>query len=196
VALTVIDHVFTDAIGALRESFANSLLERQAFEEHFQSDILTGDLTWETSYGLPGEEVPPRTLAHVTLTWPSWSQAIYRIWYLQEELEDLPSIDLEIVFRAQFLPTSASVDGLHDLGGESLDLPGFEKLEREGVTLESTHVSGAEVEFAAEVTFSGMYQLTEAALQDGSSEVLDTAFTSLAQWIASTLVRLGDTMTR
>ena len=50
----MLDHVFTDAIGALRDTFENALLERQAFEERFQADVLLGDLTWETSYGLPG----------------------------------------------------------------------------------------------------------------------------------------------
>ena len=51
----MLDHVFTDAISALRDAFEAAFLERQAFEEHFQSDVLLGDLTWETSYGLPGE---------------------------------------------------------------------------------------------------------------------------------------------
>ena len=39
----VLDHVFTDAIGALREAFEAAFLERQPFEEHFQSDVLLGD---------------------------------------------------------------------------------------------------------------------------------------------------------
>src|SRR5437016_4000122 len=52
----MLDHVFTDAIGALRDTFENAMLERQAFEERFQADVLLGDLTWETSYGLPGTE--------------------------------------------------------------------------------------------------------------------------------------------
>lgn len=47
----MLDHVFTDAISALRDAFGNAFLERQAFEEHLQSDILLGDLVWETSYG-------------------------------------------------------------------------------------------------------------------------------------------------
>jgi len=51
----MLDHVFTDAIGALREALHGALLERQAFEERFQADVLLGDLTWETSYALPGE---------------------------------------------------------------------------------------------------------------------------------------------
>ena len=47
----MLDHVFTDAIGALRDAFEGAFLERQAFEEHFQVDVLLGDVTWETSYG-------------------------------------------------------------------------------------------------------------------------------------------------
>ena len=34
----MLDHVFTDAIGALRDTFENALLERQAFEERFQAE--------------------------------------------------------------------------------------------------------------------------------------------------------------
>jgi len=39
-------------------------------------------LVWETTYGLPGEGFPPRVVAHITLNWPSWSQATYRQWYI------------------------------------------------------------------------------------------------------------------
>lgn len=53
----MLDHVFTDAISALRDAFEAAFLERQPFEEHFQADVLLGDLTWETTYGLPGEGV-------------------------------------------------------------------------------------------------------------------------------------------
>ena len=70
----MLDHVFTDAIGALRDAFEGALLERQAFEERFHTDVLLGDMTWETSYGLPGEGLPPRVQADITLTWPTWAQ--------------------------------------------------------------------------------------------------------------------------
>ena len=83
----MLDHVFTDAISALRDAFEAAFLERQAFEEHFQVDVLLGDTTWETSYGLPGEGQPPRVVAHVTFDWPTWSQTAYRRWYVEEELE-------------------------------------------------------------------------------------------------------------
>ena len=83
----MLDHVFTDAITALREAFEAAFLERQAFEEHFQVDVLLGDVTWETSYGLPGEGQPPRVVAHITFDWPTWSQTAYRRWYVEEVLE-------------------------------------------------------------------------------------------------------------
>ena len=56
----MLDHVFSDAIGALREALEAARLERQSLEERFHSDILLGNVTWETSYVLPGEGNPPR----------------------------------------------------------------------------------------------------------------------------------------
>ena len=102
----MLDHVFTDAIGSLRETFENALLERQAFEERFQADVLLGDLTWETSYGLPGEGSPPRVRADITLDWPTWSQTAYRLWYIGEPTDETPHIDIEIVLRVQRLAGS------------------------------------------------------------------------------------------
>ena len=99
----MLDHVFTDAISALRDAFEAAFLERQAFDEHFQVDVLLGDLSWETSYGLPGEGQPPRVVAHVTFDWPSWSQTAYRQWYVDEVLERPPAIEMEIVLRVQRL---------------------------------------------------------------------------------------------
>ena len=91
----MLDHVFTDAIGALREALENALLERQAFEERFQTDILLGDTTWETTYGLPGEGLPPRVRADISLLWPTWSQTSYRNWYIGESVDEPPRIDIE-----------------------------------------------------------------------------------------------------
>src|SRR2546428_155466 len=48
----MLDHVFTDAIGALRDAMENALLEGQAVEERFQVDVLLGDrFAFEVSYG-------------------------------------------------------------------------------------------------------------------------------------------------
>src|SRR5436853_6733903 len=106
----MLDHVFTDAIGALRDTFENALLERQAFEERFQADILLGDLTWETSYSLPGEGTPPRVRADVGLDWPTWSQSAYRSWSIGESSDDVPEVGIEIVLRLQRLASEPKID--------------------------------------------------------------------------------------
>ena len=56
--------------------------------------LLLGELTWETSYGLPGEGSPPRVRADITLDWPTWAQTAYRSWYIGEPLEEGPRIEI------------------------------------------------------------------------------------------------------
>ena len=190
----MLDHVFTDAIGALREAFEGAFLERQAFEEHFQSDVLLGDLTWETSYGLPGEGSPPRVVAHITLDWPSWSQAMYRRWYLEETLVELPAIEIEVVFRAQRIATLPDHDKVLHIAPSSSPLIGNASMERASLATEISHPfeSTERTEYAVEVTYEGLYELTEETLADGASTLLDDHFGALGGWIASTLVKLGD----
>jgi hypothetical protein len=107
----MLDHVFTDAIGALRDALENALLERQAFEERFQVDVLLGDMTWETSYGLPGEGFPPRVQADIVLTWPTWAQTAYRNWYNDEPFEEPPEIQVEVSLRIQRLASRSDLAG-------------------------------------------------------------------------------------
>jgi hypothetical protein len=190
----MLDHVFTDAITALREAFENALLERQAFEEHFQVDVLLGDVTWETSYGLPGEGLPPRVVAHVTFEWPTWSQTAYRRWYVDEVLEEPPAIEMEIVFRVQRLETQPDPATFLKVLPDSSPAIGKESMERTAPTVEVAYgadVSEA-VQFAIEITYEGLYELAEETLADGSSGLLDDHFGALGGWISSMLVRLGD----
>jgi len=194
----MLDHVFTDAISALRDAFEAAFLERQAFEEHFQSDVLLGDLTWETSYGLPGEGEPPRVVAHITFDWPSWSQAAYRQWYVEEELEKRPAIEMEIVLRIQRLAEPVDPELLYRTVPEQSPLVGDDRLERAGLTSEIAHPDTAVdpleliTEYAAEVTYEGLYELAEETVADGTSTLLDEHFGALGGWIAATLVKLGD----
>lgn len=194
----MLDHVFTDAISALRDAFEAAFLERQAFEEHFQVDVLLGDLTWETSYGLPGEGQPPRVVAHITFDWPTWSQTAYRRWYVDEELETPPAIEIEIVLRVQRLASQPPPSVLFDAVPEHSPPIGQDRLERAGLTIEIAHPdpSGGDLdggdEFAVEITYEGLYELAEETLADGTSKQLDDHLGTLGGWIASTLVRLGD----
>ncbi len=187
----MLDHVFTDAIGALRDAFERARLERQAFEERFQSEVLLGDLMWQTSYGLPGEGTPPRVQADITCAWPTWSQTAYRNWYVDEELSEPPRIEIEIVFRRQRL--TATPDPATVVAALPMDSPpiGETRLTRSGPTVESIY--GADLsdpEYAIEVSYEGSYELDEDSLVDGAS--LDSHFGELGGWIAATLVRFGD----
>jgi hypothetical protein len=194
----MLDHVFTDAISALRDAFESAFLERQAFEEHFQSDVLLGDLTWETSYGLPGEGEPPRVVAHITFDWPAWSQAAYRHWYIEEELERRPAIEIEILLRVQRLAEPPDPETLYEAMPPLSPLLGDDRLERAGLTLEIAHPDpldpddSASIEHAVEHTYEGLYELAEETVADGTSTLLDDHFGALGGWIASSLVRLGD----
>jgi hypothetical protein len=193
----VLDHVFTDVIGALRDAFERAFLERQAFEEHFQVDVMLGDVTWETSYGLPGEGQPPRVLAHVTFEWPSWSQTAYRRWYVDEEIDEQPAIDMEIVLRVQRIADSPDLGKVQSVLPTQSPLIGDACLERAGITVETTYhddidATAPAVEHAIEATFEGSYELGESALADGANVSLDEHFGALGGWVAAMLVKLGD----
>ena len=202
----MLDHVFTDAIGALRDAFEGAFLERQAFEEHFQIDVLLGDITWSTSYGLPGEGQPPRVVAHITFDWPTWSQTAYRRWYVDEVLDEQPTIEMEIVFRVQRLSEQPDPALVQSVLPEMSPLIGNERLERAGATVEIAYLADAEPDadrggvvpaltlpdYAIEVTYEGLYELAEETLADGASKLLDEHFGTLGSWIATALVKLGD----
>ncbi len=187
----MLDHVFTDAIGALRDTVEGAMLERQAFEERFQADVLLGDLTWETSYALPGEGSPPRTRADLTLDWPTWSQTAYRSWYIGDPVDEPPRIEIEIVMRVQRVATAPDVSSILSILPEESSPIGGETLRRSSPTLETIYDGDlAPEEYAVEVSYDGSYDLDEEVLADGS--VLDSHFAAMGGWIASTLVRLGD----
>jgi len=187
----VLDHVFMDAIGALRRAFDAALLERHTQEERLQVDVLLGDLNWETSYSLPGEGVPPRVVAEVTLEWPTWSQTAYRSWKIGEGFDEPPEVDVEIVLRLQRLvgtPEPSTIVGILPDEGPTL---GDEPLRRSAPTVEHLYdLELAPIETAIEVSYEGVYALSEAALADEASLAAD--FGALGGWIASSLVKLGD----
>jgi hypothetical protein len=187
----MLDHVFTDAIGALRDAFEAALLERQAFEERFQVDVLLGDMSWETSYGLPGEGLPPRVQADITLGWPTWAQSAYRSWYIGEPPDEPPRIEIEIVIRVQRLVTPPDLDAILAVLPERSPSIGSDELERSGPTIETSYEQAAsQPEYAVEVSYEGVYEIDEKALEDGS--ILDDHFGAMGGWISSTLVRVGD----
>ena len=134
--MAMIDHILLDVIAALREAFEGALLEQQAVEERFQIDVFLGDVSFETSYSLPGEGSPPRVRADLSLDWPTWSQSAYRSWSIGEPPAEPPELVVEIALRMQRLaamPDPATV--LAALSSEGPEF-GSERLERSGPMIE------------------------------------------------------------
>lgn len=187
----MLDHVFTDAIGALRDALEVALLERLATDEHLQLDMLTGDTTWETSYGLPGESEPARVRADITLDWSTWSQSAFRTWLRSEQPEEDPRIEISIVLRIQGLadvPDPVAVLAGIPARSEAI---GAVHLDRTAPSIETAYSPDlAPLSHAIEFGFDGSYALDDKALTDGS--LLDDHFSHMGAWIASLLVRLGD----
>lgn len=187
----MLDHVFTDAIGALRDAFENALLERQAFEERFQADVLLGDMTWETSYGLPGEGSPPRIRVDITLEWPTWSQTAYRLWYIGEPFDEPPRIEIELTIRVQHLASSPDPVKLLSVLPDESPAIGSDCLTRTGPTIQAHFATDLESpEHAIEVSYEGTYEIDEDTLADGS--MLDGHLGAMGGWISSMLVKVGD----
>jgi len=137
-------------------------------------------------------------VAHITFDWPAWSQAAYRQWYVEEELERRPAIEMEIVLRVQRLADTPDAAVLFAATPERSPFVGDDLLERAGLTTEIAHADLAidptdvTTEYAAEITYEGLYELAEETVADGTSVLLDEHFGALGGWIAATLVKLGD----
>jgi hypothetical protein len=187
----MLDHVFTQLVASHRHAFEAALLQRQAVEERFQVDVFLGDVSFETSYSLPGEERPARIRVDTSLDWPTWSQTSYRSWAIGEEPEELPEVLVEIAFRVQGLAGVPDVGPLLDVLPEELEVLGDEPILRSATTVEQVLHGGPDgVDCAVEVSYEGSCQLDEAILDDPTS--LDDALAPLGRAVASALVRIGD----
>ncbi len=187
----MLDHVFTDAIAALREALEAALLEPLSVEERFHADVLLGDLSWQTSYSLPGEGNPPRVQADILLEWSTWSQSSYRSWRLGDAPGELPRIAAEIVLRIQRLRHQPDPAQIQPILPEESSPMGRVRLARSGPRIEIAYDGDlTDPEHAIEFSYEGTYEFDEATLADPA--MLDEHFASIGGWVTSTLVRLGD----
>ena len=136
-----------------------------------------------------GRGQPPRVVAHITFDWPTWSQTSYRRWYVDEVLDQLPAIEMEIVFRVQRLDRAADAGRRAERhAARRSPLIGDGRLERAGHDgrdhLRRRAARGT-AEYAIEVTYEGLYELAEETLADGASTLLDEHFGALGGWIAA-----------
>ncbi len=187
----MLDHVFTQLVTSHRHAFEAALLQRQAVEERFQVDVFLGDVSFETSYSLPGEERPARIRVDTSFDWPTWSQTAYRSWAIGEEPDELPEVLVEVAFRVQMLDKAPDVQPLLGVLPDHLDAIGGERLARLSATIEQLMTNGNEVaETAIEVSYEGSCQLEESILEDPTT--LDDALAPLGREVASVLVRIAD----
>ncbi|HEX3946234.1 MAG TPA: hypothetical protein VHW47_00955, partial [Acidimicrobiales bacterium] len=170
----MLDHLLVDLISAVRRSLDQALLQRQAVEERFQVDVFLGDVSWETSYSLPGEEQPPRVRADLSIDWPTWSQTAYRSWSIGETPAELPEVVVEVAMRIQRLaeaPPAERVLAVLPTGSPPL---GRERLLRSSTTIEQvrTEPDGDDpdtgdpdeplaVRWAVEATYEGSIRFDE-----------------------------------
>jgi hypothetical protein len=184
----MLDHALLDAIAAMRSALEGALLERHTFEERLQVDVLLGDMTWETSYALPGEGIVPRVQAEITFGWSTWSQSAYRSLTIGEPVDEPPEIDMEILLRVQRLsqrPDPKTIAAA--LPEEGPELPG-DRLHRANPIVEELY-DDEKVQYAVEVAYDGLFQFDPDALEAGKgAEPLG----ALGAWIASNLVKLAD----
>ena len=186
----MLDHVFTQLVASHRTAFEAALHERQAVEERFQVDVFLGDVSFETSYSLPGEERPARIRVDTSLDWPTWSQTAYRSWAIGDDPDEPPEVLVEIAFRVQGLSGGADAGPLLATLPDQLDVLG-EPLVRGPATIEHVLLDGPDdPECAIEVSYEGSCAIDEALMEDPSA--LDEALAPLGRDVASLLVRIAD----
>jgi hypothetical protein len=188
----MLDHVFSKLVGSHRHAFEAALLQRQAVEERFQVDVFLGDVSFETSYSLPGEERPARIRVDTSLDWPTWSQTAYRSWAIGEEPDELPEVLVEIAFRAQGLAKAPEPGPLIGVLPDHLSVLGDEPLDRGSATIEQVLSGDGQdgSEWAIEVSYEGSCQMDENILEH--PDTLDEVLAPLGRAVASVLVRIGD----
>jgi hypothetical protein len=185
----VLDHLLVDVISSIRRSFEQALLQRQAVEERFQIDVFLGDVSWETSYSLPGEEQPPRVRADVSVDWPTWSQTSYRSWSIGEPPDELPEVVIEVALRIQRLAEAPDTEKVLLALPEANPLLGVDALVRTATTIEEVHGSDG-VRWAVEATYEGSIRFSESQLE--RPEEIAPVIDRLTRWISSTLISLAD----
>ena len=192
----MLDHPLVDVIGTIRASFDTALLQRQAVEERFQVDVFLGDVSWETSYSLPGEEQPPRVRADVSVDWPTWSQTAYRSWSIGEPPDELPEVVIEVALRVQRLAEAPDTEKVlsalprHGPLSDPADLVRVATTIEQVVTDTDTDGGAEGLRWAVEATYEGTVRFSEAQLEDPSG--IAPVFGGLTRWIASTLISLAD----
>jgi hypothetical protein len=194
----VLDHLLVDLISAVQDSLDRALLERQAAEERFLVDVFLGDVSFETSYSLPGEGQPPRVRVDISIDWPTWSQTAYRSWSIGETPADMPEAVFEVSMRIQRLAEPPSAERVLSVLPATSPPIGQDPLVRTATTIEEVRADPETDEptgepavyWAVEGSYEGAIRFDEGQLEDPGA--LAPIADALTGWVSSTLVRLAD----
>jgi len=194
--LEMLDHAFLDTIAAVRTSLEVALLERASGEEQFQSDVLMGDLSFDTSYTLPGDQSGDSQHAvsavDVALLWNTFSQSALRSVMIGEEPEEAPVVGIEVTFRIRNLASQPEMSTvLQTLKRQPvLQLGGVTLAGPRAMLTSSFNASGAIEASLVSVSFDEEIPLlTETIVEERGLEKL---FAGLGGWCAAQLVALND----
>ena len=185
-----------DLITTIQESFERALLSRLPVEERFQIDVFLGDVSFETSYSLPGEEEPPRVRADISIDWPTWAQTAYRNWSIGDTPGEMPEAVLEVALRVQRLAEAPDTSRILSVLPAQGPLLGRDPLLRTATTIEEVRVdtgvdtAPAGVQWAVEATYEAVLRFDEPQLDDPTT--LTPLTDALTRWLSSTLVQLAD----
>lgn len=167
------------------------MLEKSSIEERFQVDVWLGDINFETSYSLPGEEVPPKVRADISLEWPTWSQSNYRSWTLGEGSGEGAELAAEIALRLQ--STSSSLDAQllsRGLPSESPEILGTRFTLTSISSEHSVDLESGDSEYGVEFLYETTFHLEDSKFEDGM--VVERELTAIGPWVASLLVKVAD----
>ncbi|KJE77515.1 hypothetical protein [Ferrimicrobium acidiphilum] len=189
----MLDHLFLRFIASLKTSLSSSMLERAGLEEQLHNDMMLGDLTFETSYSLPGEASPPHVRADLTVEWPTWSQGSYRSWSLGDGIEDPIEIVVEVALRftgLSELPMTPQQLLTH-LPRHSSQTIMNAPMELQRVTVETSYdITTDGSELSAEVVYETTCVFDEQIIED--DDRVQAAIAQLTGWISSVLVQASD----
>ncbi|SHE97380.1 hypothetical protein SAMN02745225_02149 [Ferrithrix thermotolerans DSM 19514] len=187
----MLDHILLDFVANLKSSLESSMLEKAGVEERFQIDVWLGDISFETSYSLPGEDNPPTVRADISLEWPTWSQSNFRSWTLGEGFEEGADINVEVAIRAQHRKNPLELNEYTSSLPASSPTMFATRFELTSISEETSYEPNSkEKENSIEFVYDATLHIDENLVEDQTA--LERELEPFGAWIASLLVRVSD----
>ena len=187
----MLDHVLIEVVSTIKDSCEDSMLESADLDEHLLHDVWLGDITYSSSFSLPGESDPPASRVDITLEWSTWSQSNYRTWWIGDVPLEQPEVSIVVAFRLQGELGALDGSDIEKNLGAQTALGSELSFTRTGLRSESfVETPTGKVSHALEVSYEGKLVLTESMLANPIE--IRAALAPIGSWLASALVMLSD----